>query len=193
MNGSVFNVLAFKKNIAVLVTVMFFLCLLVSCVNDPEEVKKATVEDESPLEIQENVRLTYTDSGMVKLILEADRAENFGHTEEPTLVFPEGIFVRFFNEEGEEDSQITSEYAIRYVNKKLWKARGDVVVLNSKGEKLNTEELFWDEEKEIIYSNVFVKMTTEDQIIMGEGFESDQNFTNAEVKKVTGQILLDEE
>jgi LPS export ABC transporter protein LptC len=169
------------------------LFLGLACSNDPQEVKKITAQDAGPLEAQDGVRLTYTDSGIVKMYLEAPRAENYGQLENPTLEFPEGIIVRFFDADGMEESRITANYAIRYVNEKRWKARGNVIVSNIQNEKLNTEELFWDETTEKIYSNVFVKMTTDTQIIMGDGFEADQNFTNAVVKKVTGQIELQED
>jgi hypothetical protein len=69
-------------------------------------------------------------------------------------------------------------------------ARNDVVVINKKGEKLNTEELIWDEQREQIYSNAFVKITTDDEIIMGNGLESNQTFTDYTVKHITGSIKV---
>ena len=41
--------------------------------------------------------------------------------------------------------------------------------------------------------SLFVKITTEDEIIMGEGFESNQSFTKFKIKKIKGTISLDEE
>ena len=54
-------------------------------------------------------------------------------------------------------------------------ARGDVVVRNAKNEQLNSEELFWDEKKEIIYSDQLVTITTDESIIIGTGFEADHH------------------
>ena len=62
--------------------------------------------------------------------------------------------------------------------------------LSDKGEKLNTEHLFWDEKKEMIYSDVFVKITTKDEIIMGEGLESNQDFSRYKFKKIKGTISV---
>jgi LPS export ABC transporter protein LptC len=179
------------KNVTALFAVTFFFGW--ACTNDPAEVKLVTADDDNPAEYQENIRLVYSDSGVVKMILEAPVAENYNQKEQPRLLFPKGIFVRFFDANGVEESRITSNYAIRYINEQRWQARGDVVVANNQNERLNTEELFWDEAQEKIFSNVFVKMTTDKQIIMGEGFEADQNFTNAVVKKVTGQIELEDD
>jgi Lipopolysaccharide-assembly, LptC-related len=63
-------------------------------------------------------------------------------------------------------------------------------VINAKGEKLNTEEIIWDEQKKIIYSNAFVKITTGDEIIWGIGMEANEDFTDYVIKKVTGKVKV---
>lgn len=173
-----------------MVAVLF---LLNSCVNDTAEVAQVSVEDEGPREIQEDLTLTYSDSSRIKIKLIAARAENYPQLEEPTTVFPKGIDVRFYDENGLENSRLRANSAINYKNKNLWIATGDVVVVNKKGEQLNTEELFWDEKKGQIYSEVFSKISTKDQIIMGEGFEADQSFSSYQMDKITGQINLEDE
>ena len=66
--------------------------------------------------------------------------------------------------------------------------RRNVRVLNIKCEKLGTEELVWDQQKGRIYTDKFVKITTPDQIITGEGMESDQTFSDWEIMNVSGTI-----
>lgn len=180
---------SFTKSIVALAAVLF----LFSCTNDPSEVKKYSVRDDLPLEVQENLELTYSDSSFSRLKLKAPLAEHYPQLEEPMREFPQGINVKFFDSFGKEDSRMRSDYAIEYVDKNLWHATGDVVVVNKKGEQLNTEELYWDQKDEKIYSDVFVKITTDKEIIMGEGFEADQNFDNYTINKVTGQIAIDDE
>lgn len=177
------------KSIAASAAVLF----LFSCTNDVKEVQKITKAEDFPMEVQENLRLTYSDSSYTRMLLEAPLAENYPQLEEPERRFPEGINVKFFDRFGEEDSRMRADYAIQYVNERLWHAKGDVVIVNRKGEQLNTEELFWDEKKEKIYSDVQVKLSSDKIITWGEGFESDQDFMNPVVSKVTGQIYLDED
>ncbi len=164
-----------------------------ACENDIQEVNDLANDEIIPMEVQEDLYLTYSDSSTVKMELKASLAENYPHLEEPKLEFPEGIKVKFFDGRGEEDSRLRANHAIQYVNKRLWEATGNVVVLNKKGERLDTEKLFWNERDKKIYSDDFVKITTPEEIIMGEGFEADQNFTNYTISKVTGQILVDDE
>lgn len=46
---------------------------------------------------------------------------------------------------------------------------------------------------ERIYSDKFVRITTEDEILYGEGFESNQEFTNWKIIKPTGSIKIKDE
>ena len=49
-----------------------------------------------------------------------------------------------------------------------------------------------DGKRKKIYTDAFVKITTADQVIMGNGLESDDTFTEYEIKDITGTIMLDE-
>ena len=73
------------------------------------------------------------------------------------------------------------------------KAVGNVFLVNSKGEQLNAEELIWDQNKKKIFSDKFVKVTTEDEIMFGNGFESNEDFSEYKVKKLTGQLKIDKD
>ena len=67
------------------------------------------------------------------------------------------------------------------------------MLFNEKDERLETEVLYWNQEKDLIYTDRFVKITGEDQITQGIGFESDSHLTRRKIFKVTAEITLDEE
>ena len=48
------------------------------------------------------------------------------------------------------------------------------------------------EDSSKIYSDEFVKITTEDEIIMGEGMEANQDFTKWKIHKIKGVINVEE-
>lgn len=181
---------SFLQSTTTAVVVLFF---LVACENRVAEVRQFSTEERIPIEVQENLELVYTDSTYLRLSLEAPLAESYPQMDSPQREFRRGIKVRFFNNFGEEDSRLRADYALQLVNKDLWEARGDVVVVNTKGEQLNTEKLFWDSSKEIIYSDVFVKITTPTEIITGVGFEADQNFSSYEISQVSGIINIEDD
>ena len=76
----------------------------------------------------------------------------------------------------------------------LWELRDEVVVINSEGKKLETDLLYWDMKKEIVYSDRYTRLTSGEQIIEGNGgFESDQQLYNPVFKEVTGQVEIQNE
>lgn len=167
--------------------------LLQGCVNSMDDIREVSDTFQGPAESQKGMNLTYSDSGMVKLIVKAPKADNFPHAEEPFLEFPEGMDARFFDRMGKEESTIRANYAQRFPKLLRWEARGNVVVTNAKGEKLETEHLIWSEREQKIWSEEFVTLSRGTEVIMGQGFEADQNFTTYTIKKVTGTISIEED
>jgi len=139
-------------------------------------------------EIAENVVIDYTDSGLLKAKIKSALLVAVKHVREPYVEMPKGIQAEFYGNNGKIESYLLSEYGISYQNKKRVVVRRNVRVLNIKCEKLETEELTWDQEKGRIFTDKFVKITTPDQIITGEGMESNQSFTDWEILNVSGTI-----
>lgn len=162
------------------------------CTNDLEEVKEITEEETFPVEVADSVQIVYSDSALLKVILNANHLERFVG-DNPFIEMTEGVHVRFFNNLGNVESELSSNYAISYENTDIMEAKENVVVVNKKGETLNTEHLIWEEKSERIHTEEFVKITTEDEVIFGHGFESNQDFTKYRIKKIKGTINLKEE
>ena len=139
-------------------------------------------------ETAENVTIEYTDSGLLKAIIESPVMIGVKNVRNPYIEMPKGIRAEFLNQNGELESYLLSEYGISYTEKKRMVVRRNVRVLNTKCEKLETEELIWDQEKGRIFTDKYVKITTPDQIITGEGMESDQSFSDWEIMNVSGTI-----
>lgn len=178
------------SSIASLGAMLFFTS---ACENEVQKVRTLTKTERIPLEVQTDLFLEYSDSTRKKMELEAPLAESYPNLPSPQREFRKGLTVRFFNDYGQLDSRLRADYALQFIDKNLWEARGDVVVVNQKGEQLNTEKLFWDSKTELIYTDEFVKITTPTEVIMGEGFKADQNFSNYEIYKVTGTLNIEDD
>jgi LPS export ABC transporter protein LptC len=139
-------------------------------------------------ETAENVTIEYTDSGILKAIVESPEMIGVKNVRNPYIEMPKGIRAEFLDLNGNIESYLLSEYGISYTEQKRMVVRRNVRVLNMKCEKLETEELIWDQQKGRIYTDKFVKITTPDQIITGEGMESDQTFSDWEILNVNGTI-----
>ena len=102
--------------------------------------------------------------------------------------FPEGMEVEFFDNNQQPSSWLISKYALRNDRKANMVARDSVVLYNSDGDKLETSELWWDENGEEIYTEKFVRITQpgKQDTSYGYGFRAQQDFTEFEIGKFSG-------
>lgn len=177
------------KVIAVLVagTAIFF-----SCDSDLEIVSGYDVKDLPSLTVK-NFQTVHTDSGRIQIILKSPVMERYSNAAEPYNEFPEGVEVIFYDGQTEQVASLSSKYAKYYEEKKMWELKYDVRARNENSELLETELLFWEEEKESVYTDRFVRITGEDRIVSGTGFESDTRFSVWEIRNGNAIIYLKDE
>lgn len=143
-----------------------------------------------PMQSAKNVEILYSDSAILKIKIVAPVLERYTNTEDPYIEFKDGINVFFYDENKNIESSLKANYAIFDEKTETWEAKEDVVVINKKGEIINTELLIWDRKNEKLTSDKFVKITTAEEILYGEGFEADQNFNNYTIHNPKGEINL---
>ena len=85
---------------------------------------------------------------------------------------------------------LNSNYVEIYEKKNVMIARDNVVLVSNKSEKLETEKLVLNEQKEKVYTNEKVIITTKNEVIQGVGFESSLDFSDYKLSKITGVIDL---
>jgi len=167
--------------------------MLFSCQkNDIEVVRNLTRVDTLPTQTIEDLTTIYMDTGRLQMIITAPEVLYYADREEPVMIFPKGIQVNFYNREMVAETHLSAHYAVYYQKKELWEARDSVIAENINHERLDAEMLFWDVGKKWIYTDKFIRITTPDEIIYGEGFESDQAFTDWRIKKVRGTVYFEE-
>ncbi len=141
---------------------------------------------EGPLMEIMHMETLYSDSAVVRVRVQAERQLEFqdGNSE-----FPDGIFIEFFDINGEISSTLRADRGYFNQKEKLYTGRGDVEVMSyENGQKLNTEELHWKQDKAEIYTDKFVRIETADEILMGEGLTASQDFSNYRILKPTGEL-----
>ena len=154
---------------------------------DPDKQQKYT----GPLIENQDVVTLYSDSAKLLIKLQAPVQQEF---ENGDGVFPKGLYVEFYEKPGQITSTLKANYARQDRNKDIYQAKGNVIVNNlAKREKLETEELFWDKNKGEIYTDKFVKVTTAEEVLMGQGLRANQDFSRYRILKPTGIIDLKEE
>lgn len=180
------------NKLLVLFVVISAYALFSSCERKIDTIRKDEVLL-LPTVTARNSTTVFTDSGKVQLILSFDIMESYTNIEQPYSEFRSGIKVMFYEGNETPAGTVFSKYAKYTDKKKLWELKDSVVVVNESNDKLETEQLFWDQEKDLIYTDRFIKITNEDQTVMGTGFESDHRLTRRKIKNVTATIYLKED
>lgn len=178
------------RSLIVLTGLFISYSLLTSCGNDIEKVRIVTSKNNLPIETGHNVQIKFTDSGYCKAKLFAPLLERYSNDEKNYTEMRKGITAYFYNRNRKVDSYLKAKYAIRYDLDKRMVAKNDVVLVNNTGDTLNTEVLNWDESTQKLSSDKYVRITTPDEIIMGDGFESNTEFTKYKIFKIKGTIRV---
>ncbi|MEX0987891.1 MAG: LPS export ABC transporter periplasmic protein LptC [Bacteroidales bacterium] len=177
------------------VIIFIFTMLLSACENDIEKINLLNADANYPDLIGEGIEVIYSDSAKVKVQMFASELKQYNNAEKPYSEFPKGIKVIFFDDSLLVESEIQANYAIYYYEEKLWHAKDNVVAQNFKsGERLDSEELFWDEEKELIYSETYTRIVNENGTFYGEkGFRSNQGLSDYTLIGSSGVVNINED
>jgi LPS export ABC transporter protein LptC len=169
------------------------IAMLFACKNDLKEIAAMDFSDTIPDISARNIDFTFSDSAYVQVRLTGPVMHAY-EGDEPYMVFPDGFMVEFYDSLMNITTTITGLYGIHYREKRYMEARKNVVVTNyENGERLDTEELIWDMNKEIIYSNKFVKITSEDGVLYGDTLIASQDFSTRQILHPWGDIEVNED
>ncbi len=165
--------------------------LLTSCNEKDKTIPRDFEKVRQSLPVQEgkNVRYYYTEHTLLKAVLEAPYFREILDTNRQSIVYFDSSFkIIFFNEIGKKESELTANRGMYYNRKGYAQAKGKVIVLNEKNEKLETEQLFWYKNTDKLSTNAFVKITRQDEILFGDSLVSNTSFTNYKIYKLKGRI-----
>ena len=183
-----YSILKYKPlNIVTVIAVTMFF----SCKNNFKEVQKIGILDAGPLTVAENINTKYTDSGRIKSILQSPKMNDYSNREFAFIEFPESVDLTIFDTD-QNQSNIVADFAIVYDETDLIDLRGNVVLSTHQKDTLFAEQLYYDQKRQWLFTNVPVRFRTKNELIDGNGFDSNRDFTNAQVLEVTGKIYIDE-
>ena len=169
--------------------VICILCLWVSVSCQTPENAKPVIYT-GPAREFEDVESFYTEENHVKVKLVAKKIFEFLNGDRE---FPEGIYIERYDETGKLISTLRANTAFYFKEEDKWRGQGKVEVKNiDKDEQLTTEELFWKPSTRKIFTDKFVKIKRQDNIVYGTGLDADQDLTSSTLKHVEGEFDVSE-
>jgi LPS export ABC transporter protein LptC len=161
--------------------------LFCSCESNFKEVQKINFSEFSPSGEADDLNLKYTDSGFIKSILISPKMLDYASVTYPFTEFPKGIQVTLFESNGKK-TFVTSNYAVSYKATSVIDLQGNVVISNEFGQKLETEQLFFDQKNNWFYTENKFKFTDPKGVSYGEGIDFSKDFKVVNSQKISGEI-----
>jgi LPS export ABC transporter protein LptC len=183
------NTLLISTLILKSLAVLFSAAVIISCDKKMDVIKKSDILS-LPSLTRKNFETVYTDSAKLMLILSSPLMERYTNGQLPYSEFRNGIKVLFYDGHNKPVASFTSKYARLAEDTNIWELRDSVIAVNEKNERLETELLFWDQKKELVYTDRAVRISSEDEIVLGIGLESNPRFTNWWIKNVSATISI---
>ncbi|MBX2899773.1 MAG: LPS export ABC transporter periplasmic protein LptC [Cyclobacteriaceae bacterium] len=147
-------------------------------------------EYEGPLSEAESVVMQYAEKDRVKVKLTASKILEYKNGDQE---FPEGIFIEFYDEVGSLTSTLRANDAYFFKSENKWRGRGNVEVINTqKDEQLRTEELFWKPDTKKIFTDQFVTIKLQSEVVYGTGLEADEDMSHYQIKNPEGEFVVEE-
>lgn len=159
---------------------------------DEQKRQDFTYED-TQVEVGKEVEILYSDSARIRVRITGSLMHYFNERDNPRQEFPAGVKVEFLADDLHIKSTLTAKTAVRKQEQGLVTARDSVVMITDKQEKLETEELIWDERTKKVHTDKFVKVTKPGgEVIYGYGLEAEQDFSYWKIIVPKGKIAVEQ-
>lgn len=140
----------------------------------------------TPTMTTDDVSTFISDSGYTRYHITTAVWQMFEDAPEPYWRFPDGLELEQYDERMQPAANVRCDSAVYQSRRRIWQLDGHVVMVNTERDSFLTQQLFWDQSRQKVYSDSFIHIVRQDRIIEGYGFESNQNMTAYTVKHPTG-------
>lgn len=170
---------------------VFLMLLYVSCKNDPKEIDRLVNKSTIQEDVAHDVTIIFSKNGKTSARLYAKEFVRNEVAKPPFTDLKKGIKMEFFNDSLRVESTLTALYARYYEKQGNILIRDSIVVVNKKGERLQTQELIYNQSIKKFYTEKFVRIHTPTQVMFGDGLEANEDFTWYEIKHPKGIMQVD--
>lgn len=149
----------------------------------------------APIQVVEHGYFEYTERGKLIQALEANRLERWDHSEgegpqpdAPLWQVSEGFTLFIGGNRDRHAATLKADRGTYNDQAGRLEAWDNVVLVNNKGERLETEHLVWSHDSDLVYTRRPVSIETAQGLLRGRGLRSDSRFERYEILNPTGSF-----
>lgn len=193
--GTKLTAAALNMRLLPVVAVVLMACMAMtvsSCKEEHKEMMSGRIDPEKfPTMKTTDVSTLVSDSGVTRYKIASPLWLMFDQAKVPVWRFPKGLHLEKYDDFFRKDATVDCDSATYYKNDQIWRLDGYVRIANVLNERFLTNQLYWDQRRQKIYSDSFIHIEKSDRIIEGYGFESNEKLTNYRVLNVSGIFPVD--
>jgi LPS export ABC transporter protein LptC len=177
----------FKKNSIQFLIFIFVVLQLISCESNFKEIQKINFSEFVPSGEAEDFNLKYTDSGKIKSVLLSPKMLDYATVEYPFTSFPKGIDLTMYDASGKK-TFVKSNTAISFKGTQIIDLSGNVTITNEVGQKMTTEQLYFDQKAEWFFTDKKYNFTSPTGSLNGEGVDFSKDFKIMNTQRISGEV-----
>ncbi len=173
---------------------IFALILITASCDSAKEHTAEAIRDEDSVAMMTSygINTLISDSGIMRYRIIAERWEVNDNLNPPRWIFPRGLFLEQFDEKFHVETYIQSDTAHYYTIQKLWHLWGNVRIKTVDGLVFTSEELYWDQNRHELYSNMFSHLVTPERELQGAYFTSDERMRHYKISDSKGSFTRED-
>lgn len=140
-----------------------------------------------------NVSTLISDSGITQYKIVSPLWNVYDEVDTPYWSFPRGIYLQKYDRKFNVIASVAADSAKFFRLQNLWKLDGNVELKKEPGELFLTQQLFWDQRRNRLYSDSFIHIETPERMLEGHGFESNDRLTKYSIRRPTGIFPVSED
>lgn len=165
--------------------------LLSACENDEKDINRWTREVNLK-ETAVDVDSYLSEDGLMKARLRAPLMYRV-NTDTVYVEFPNRLHVDFFDSSRNVETWLDARYGKYYENYNKVYLRDSVVVITVNGDTLRTPDLWWDQTRQLFYTDKYaIYRGAGKNIYGGKGLEASQDLKRITFKQPTGNMKVSE-
>ncbi|ADX67787.1 LPS export ABC transporter periplasmic protein LptC [Weeksella sp. HMSC059D05] len=138
--------------------------------------------------------ILHKDSGRLQVDMRAPKIEIYSLLDSPYTLFPKGLNLDFYEKGKAKPGYFQANWAKLNDATQIYEGKGNVIVVNEKGDSLKTEHLFWNKISKKVYTTkeVFIISKQGDSLHAQNGLESTDDLERYTLYNNRGFMWIDE-
>lgn len=188
------NMSRYSRYSGVFVALALSVCIVLPGCKDDGKLGVASRIDpkKMPTMSSVNVATLISDSGITQYKIVTPLWNVYDEVDTPYWSFPKGVYLRKYDDKFNVIASVAADSARYFRMQNLWKLDGNVELHKEPGELFLTQQLFWDQRRNRLYSDSFIHIETPERMLEGHGFESNDRLTKYSIRRPTGIFPVDE-